>query len=200
MEKLSRFGPWMQSDIQFCRLNNYDLTYTFYSKFPSWGFLSARFRPLKASRSPILFSFISSNLSLPLFVCFAFVLNYSPFIMALTFMANLLHVQYLYQNTYIHRCRKMYYMWYEKISWDWALSKFYFMKNVKGAHLFICSHTPLVVVKFGTVLNVASLMAGSRWHLHIEKDPTHFCLGEPMPFQISWQTYWLGLLSQLFPL
>ncbi|XP_034243806.1 S-adenosylmethionine decarboxylase proenzyme [Thrips palmi] len=35
MQKLSRFGPWMQRDIQFCRLNNYDLTYTFYSKFPS---------------------------------------------------------------------------------------------------------------------------------------------------------------------
>ncbi|KAE8751800.1 hypothetical protein FOCC_FOCC001649 [Frankliniella occidentalis] len=35
MEKLSRFGPWMQGDIQYCRLNNYDLSYTFYSKFPS---------------------------------------------------------------------------------------------------------------------------------------------------------------------
>ncbi|KAK7869452.1 hypothetical protein R5R35_008170 [Gryllus longicercus] len=33
--KTSSFSEWMRRDIQFCRFKNYDLTYAFYSKFPS---------------------------------------------------------------------------------------------------------------------------------------------------------------------
>ncbi|XP_066992418.2 S-adenosylmethionine decarboxylase proenzyme [Anabrus simplex] len=35
LEKTSSFGDWMRQDIQFCSFKNYDLTYAFYSKFPS---------------------------------------------------------------------------------------------------------------------------------------------------------------------
>lgn len=38
-------------DVQYCSLNNYDLTFAFYSKFPSWGSLQAR-GPLQA-RTPL---------------------------------------------------------------------------------------------------------------------------------------------------
>lgn len=31
-----------REDIQNCSLHNYDLTFAFYSKFPSWGFVQAR--------------------------------------------------------------------------------------------------------------------------------------------------------------
>ncbi|XP_069705387.1 S-adenosylmethionine decarboxylase proenzyme isoform X2 [Periplaneta americana] len=34
LEKTS-FGDWLRHDIQYCRFKNYDLTYAFYSKFPS---------------------------------------------------------------------------------------------------------------------------------------------------------------------
>lgn len=29
------YGRWKQQDIQYCKLKDYDLTYSFYSKFPS---------------------------------------------------------------------------------------------------------------------------------------------------------------------
>jgi len=35
MEKLHYVRECEKRDIQYCRLKNYDLTYTFYSKFPS---------------------------------------------------------------------------------------------------------------------------------------------------------------------
>ncbi|PNF23869.1 S-adenosylmethionine decarboxylase proenzyme [Cryptotermes secundus] len=35
LEKTSSFGDWLRHDIQYCRFKNYDLTYAFYSKFPS---------------------------------------------------------------------------------------------------------------------------------------------------------------------
>lgn len=37
MQCISTVGDWMRQDIQHCRFKNYDLTYAFYSKFPSWG-------------------------------------------------------------------------------------------------------------------------------------------------------------------
>lgn len=30
-------GEWMRRDIQHCHFKDYDLTFAFYSKFPSWG-------------------------------------------------------------------------------------------------------------------------------------------------------------------
>lgn len=30
-------GEWLRRDIQHCRFKDYDLTFAFYSKFPSWG-------------------------------------------------------------------------------------------------------------------------------------------------------------------
>lgn len=39
---MSSFGDWLRHDIQYCRFKNYDLTYAFYSKFPSWGSAEAR--------------------------------------------------------------------------------------------------------------------------------------------------------------
>ncbi|XP_021920742.1 S-adenosylmethionine decarboxylase proenzyme [Zootermopsis nevadensis] len=35
LEKTPAFGDWLRHDIQYCRFKNYDLTYAFYSKFPS---------------------------------------------------------------------------------------------------------------------------------------------------------------------
>ncbi|XP_046406065.1 S-adenosylmethionine decarboxylase proenzyme isoform X1 [Ischnura elegans] len=35
LENTVSFGPWMRHEIQYCRFKNYDLTYAFYSKFPS---------------------------------------------------------------------------------------------------------------------------------------------------------------------
>ncbi|PSN54906.1 S-adenosylmethionine decarboxylase proenzyme [Blattella germanica] len=35
LEKQTSFGDWLRHDIQYCRFKNYDLTYAFYSKFPS---------------------------------------------------------------------------------------------------------------------------------------------------------------------
>lgn len=172
MEKLTCFGPWMQRDIQFCRLNNYDLTYTFYSKFPSWGFLPARLRPHEASRSPILlFSLIFSNLTLCVLACFASSSNkYSPsFVAALICMAEIFILQWMYQNMYTHRFRKMYYMWYEKISWEWALWKSNSKGNLYGMGLCNCSYISSKFVKFGTILTVASLCLESRWQMHFEK-------------------------------
>lgn len=177
MQKLSRFGPWRQCDIQYCRLNNYDLTYTFYSKFPSWDFLLAHLWSSKASLSPVQsISLISSSVTLPLFVCFAFVLNYSPLV---AFMATLLLVQWKCQNAYIHRYRKMYYMWYEKISWERASCEF----NPLANGYVVCPHSCSYLVKFGLELIVASLCL-IRWHLHVGKVVSH--IHEPVPFQPSW--------------
>lgn len=42
LKEVSWFGnKWRQEDIETCRTKNYDFTYTFYSKFPSWGCLPA---------------------------------------------------------------------------------------------------------------------------------------------------------------
>lgn len=38
MQCIPTVGEWTRRDIQHCRFKNYDLTYAFYSKFPSWGF------------------------------------------------------------------------------------------------------------------------------------------------------------------
>ncbi|KAJ9578565.1 hypothetical protein L9F63_005215 [Diploptera punctata] len=35
LEKASSFGDWLRHDIQYCSFKNYNLTYAFYSKFPS---------------------------------------------------------------------------------------------------------------------------------------------------------------------
>ncbi|CAH0392468.1 unnamed protein product [Bemisia tabaci] len=35
MKYMKEVGKWSQQEIEFCSLKNYDLTYTFYSKFPS---------------------------------------------------------------------------------------------------------------------------------------------------------------------
>lgn len=37
MQYLPKIGEWRRRDIQLCQLKDYDLTYAFYSKFPSWG-------------------------------------------------------------------------------------------------------------------------------------------------------------------
>lgn len=37
MQCIPTVGEWTRQDIQHCRFKNYDLTYAFYSKFPSWG-------------------------------------------------------------------------------------------------------------------------------------------------------------------
>lgn len=37
MQYLCKIGEWTRRDIQLCQFKNYDLTYAFYSKFPSWG-------------------------------------------------------------------------------------------------------------------------------------------------------------------
>lgn len=42
MKYMKEVGKWSQQEIEFCSLKNYDLTYTFYSKFPSWGLIGAR--------------------------------------------------------------------------------------------------------------------------------------------------------------
>jgi hypothetical protein len=42
LEKVSTFGTCKRKDFQYCKLKDYDLTYAFYSKFPSWGFETAR--------------------------------------------------------------------------------------------------------------------------------------------------------------
>ncbi|KAL0275275.1 UNVERIFIED_CONTAM: hypothetical protein PYX00_003179 [Menopon gallinae] len=35
VEKMCAFGHWKRQDVQYCKLKDYDLTYAFYSKFPS---------------------------------------------------------------------------------------------------------------------------------------------------------------------
>jgi hypothetical protein len=35
LQYLSSIGEWSRRDIQHCQFKNYDLIYTFYSKFPS---------------------------------------------------------------------------------------------------------------------------------------------------------------------
>lgn len=43
IQQISTMGEELRrQDIQYCRLNNYDLTFAFYSKFPSWGSVQAR--------------------------------------------------------------------------------------------------------------------------------------------------------------
>lgn len=37
MQFLATIGAWNRREIQVCHFKNYDLTYAFYSKFPSWG-------------------------------------------------------------------------------------------------------------------------------------------------------------------
>lgn len=37
MQYLCKIGEWTRRDMQLCQFKNYDLTYAFYSKFPSWG-------------------------------------------------------------------------------------------------------------------------------------------------------------------
>lgn len=41
LKQASSFGPWRQMDIEACVTKSYDFTYTFYTKFPSWGCLPA---------------------------------------------------------------------------------------------------------------------------------------------------------------
>nr|CAD7399944.1 unnamed protein product [Timema poppensis] len=35
LQKIPAFGDWLRHDMQYCRLQNYDFIYAFYSKFPS---------------------------------------------------------------------------------------------------------------------------------------------------------------------
>lgn len=37
LQRLPVLGEWLRRDIQHCRFKDYDLTFAFYTKFPSWG-------------------------------------------------------------------------------------------------------------------------------------------------------------------
>lgn len=37
LQRLPVLGEWLRRDIQHCHFKDYDLTFAFYSKFPSWG-------------------------------------------------------------------------------------------------------------------------------------------------------------------
>lgn len=46
-------NEWTRRDFQLCNFKNYDLTYAFYSKFPSWG-CQAKLRQVAASNDVVL--------------------------------------------------------------------------------------------------------------------------------------------------
>lgn len=49
---MGAIGEWSRREIQHCSFKNYDLTYSFYSKFPSWGY------PVKLYFSAAVFIYI----------------------------------------------------------------------------------------------------------------------------------------------
>lgn len=55
IEQIATVGEELRRhDVQYCRLHNYDLTFAFYSKFPSWGSVQARGPRLARTPRPLL--------------------------------------------------------------------------------------------------------------------------------------------------
>lgn len=131
MQCIPAVGEWTRRDIQHCRFKNYDLTYAFYSKFPSWGFqvelctfTAKPVRPLHFVSLPFCSKFYSILFRHPVFLDFEFCKFFVDICLTLT---NILEISKYKKRTKCFDTKKFTYNRNQKCSRDFSNSRFHFV-------------------------------------------------------------------------
>lgn len=134
MQCIPTVGEWTRRDIQHCRFKNYDLTYAFYTKFPSWGFqaelcafTAKTVHPLHSFSFPFCSKFNSIFFMYPVFLDFEFCKFFVDMFLTFAKMCAKMEKSKYKKPTKCFDTKKFTNNHHQKCSRDFSSSRFHFV-------------------------------------------------------------------------